>query len=125
MTAVKDRKNGTITLKDCGASEVLTVLLGLSDGSPEVVELLHQILANQANEKEHQQMFEDDLIAKIAEQKTVADSVKTLLENLTAVIKANPNPDPVKQAEILAALTGNTQELADAVVANTPSAPVA
>lgn len=109
-----------MTFKDSSADEVLKVLLGLSNDRPEVVELLHQILALQ----EKTMAFEDDIIAKLTAQKTIADGVKALLEQLTALIKALPTSDPAKQAEILALIDANSQEVSDAIVANTPGGPV-
>ncbi len=120
MTAVKDRKNGTLTLTECTADEVLKILLGLSDGKPEVIELLHQILATQ----EKTMAFQDDVIAKLTAEKTQIDGVKTLLETLTGIIKNNPGISAEVQAQILGLIDTNSQEVADAIAANTPGGPV-
>lgn len=116
MKAVRDYQNRTLTLSDCSAQEVRLVLEGLVD-EPEMLNLFHQILANQ----EKTTMFEDDVIAKLTAQKTIADGVKALLEQLTVLVKALPTTDPAKQAQILALIDANSQEVSDAIVANTPT----
>ncbi len=66
------------------------------------------------------------LTAEVAKNKDVSDSVVVLLNNLTAIIKAiPPSTDPTTQAaldQLAATLATNDQAVADAVVANTPSA---
>ena len=81
MTAVRDYKNRTLTLTDCSSTEAREVLTGAMDES-EVLVLLHEILTNQRTEEEKLMAFEDDLIAKITAQKTVADGVLALFQNL-------------------------------------------
>lgn len=64
-----------------------------------------------------------DLQAAVTAQKTVADSVVTLLTGiaaqLAAAIAAN---DPAQVQAVLDGLTANTAELQAAVTANTPAA---
>jgi hypothetical protein len=85
--------------------------------------LLQQLHAAQAANQEKQMAFEDDILAKIAQQKTVDDGVGVLLGQLTALIKSNPGPDTAKQAQALALLQANTDDVAAALLANTPLAP--
>lgn len=69
----------------------------------------------------------DQLLAAVAAQKTVADSTVTLLARIHAELQAAINAnDPAKIQALADALQANTQELSDAVVANTdPAAPPA
>jgi hypothetical protein len=83
-----------------------------------------QLIAAQAANEAKEMAFEDDILAKIAAQKTVDDGVAVLLGQLTGLIKSNPGPDPVKQAQALALLQANTDEVSAALLANTPAAPV-
>jgi hypothetical protein len=82
-----------------------------------------QILAAQAANEAKEVMFEDDLIAKIQSQKTVEDGLVLLLNTVAGLVKSNPGPDAAKQAQALALLQGNTDEMTAAVVANTIAAP--
>lgn len=67
------------------------------------------------------------LTAEVTNNTNVTNSVVTLLNNLTAIIKAiPPSSDPVTQAaldQLTATLTTNDQAVAAAVTANTPAAP--
>jgi hypothetical protein len=80
---------------------------------------------------EEQQMAIDlnSLTAEVANNTSVTNSVVTLLNNLTAMIKAiPPSTDPTTQAALealVATLTANDQTAAAAVVNNTPAAPAA
>lgn len=69
----------------------------------------------------------DQLLAAVAAQKTVADSTATLLARIHGELQAAINAnDPVKLQALADAIQANTQELSDAVVANTdPEAPPA
>lgn len=64
----------------------------------------------------------DDLTAAVARQTTVTKSALTLIQNLAAAITA-AGTDPAKLAALTAALNANDDELAAAVLANTPAAP--
>jgi len=67
----------------------------------------------------------DDLTAAVAAQSTVEDGIITLLKGVSqqlADLKAAGGASPAQLDEVLAGLNANTQKLADAVVANTPSA---
>lgn len=82
-----------------------------------IEELLKQILR-----KERKLMtLIEDLQREVAELTTVNDSVVTLLQNLKAQLEA-AGTDPAKLQEIVNALDAQATRLADAVVANTPSA---
>lgn len=59
----------------------------------------------------------DTILQKVTDQKGVIDSTKTLLETLSAEIKA-AGTDPAKLQAISDALDSNTTELSDAVAAN-------
>ena len=67
------------------------------------------------------------MTAEVANNSSVTGSVVTLLNNLTAIIKAiPPSTDPVTQAaldQLSTTLTANDAAAAAAVVANTPAAP--
>lgn len=84
-----------------------------------------RILAAQAAQREREVAFEDDLITKIQQQKTVEDGLTLLLNTLFNLVKSNPGPDPIKQAQAMALLQGNTDAMTAAVLANTPAAPPA
>jgi hypothetical protein len=74
-------------------------------------------------QKEAQDMAAiDDLTAAVARQTTVTKSALTLIQNLAAAITA-AGTDPAKLAALTAALNANDDELAAAVLANTPAAP--
>ena len=64
------------------------------------------------------------LAAKVAAQGTVIESAVTLLGGLSAQLEAAKD-DPAQIAAIITSLDAQTAALADAVVANTPVAPVA
>lgn len=98
--------------------EIVEILRGLTTG-PDLIQKVNQILANQ----ETQMAFQDDVIAKLTAQKTIMDGVKTLLEELTGIIKNNPGISPEVQAQILGLIDENSQEAQDAITANTPTAP--
>jgi hypothetical protein len=83
-----------------------------------------QLLAAQAANEAREVMFEDDLIAKIQQQKTVEDGLTLLLSTLFNLVKSNPGPDAAKQAQVMALLQGNTDAMTAAIVANTLAAPV-
>lgn len=115
MTAVWDKKNRTVTLTDTSADEVLKVLLGLSDGSPEVVELLRQILANQEkslmNEAAMAQALAD-IDAASTEQGVSLTELSTAQDNLAKDIEAfinkpvppgGPSDAQLAQAQALSA----------------------
>lgn len=68
----------------------------------------------------------DQLLAAVQAQKTVADSAVTLLARIHGELQAAINAnDPAKIQAIADALGSNTQELSDAVVANTDAAAAA
>jgi hypothetical protein len=69
----------------------------------------------------------DALVAETERQKTVADSVVSLLNNLTAMMTtaAANTTDPATAAALNAAVSAvkaNTDEIAEAVTTNTPAA---
>ena len=64
----------------------------------------------------------DDVIADVQDEKTVIDSVVTLLTSLSQQLK-DAGTDPVKLAALKAQIDANKKALADAVVANTPTPP--
>jgi hypothetical protein len=80
------------------------------------------LLAAQAADEAHEKMFEDDLIAKIQQQKTVEAGLTLLLKTLFDLVKSNPGPDTVKQAQAMALLQGNTDDMTAAIIANTAAA---
>lgn len=63
----------------------------------------------------------DSLLAEVTAQTTVVQSAVTLLNSIPGLIAAAGN-DPQKLADLAAAIQANTDSLAAAVVANTPSA---
>jgi hypothetical protein len=63
--------------------------------------------------------FIDDLEASVAAEKTVDDSILTLLNTLVTAGSISPE----RAAAVLTALKGEQDRLAAAVVANTPAAP--
>lgn len=66
----------------------------------------------------------DDLVAQVAAQKTVVDSVKTLLSQLfTLVQQGISTGDLAKAQQALDDLKAQDQALTDAVTANTPPTP--
>ncbi len=70
----------------------------------------------------------DDLLAKVAEEKTAEESLITLTQGLKAQLDAitSGSLTPAQQAQvdsIFAAVEANKTEVAAAVVANTPAAP--
>lgn len=62
----------------------------------------------------------DDLEQKVSSQKSVIGSVKTLLTDLSAKIVAAGN-DPARLQALVAEINAHNEELAAAVVANTPA----
>lgn len=65
----------------------------------------------------------DDIVAEVAAMKTEVDSTKTLLEKLFAAWQTGiDSGDMVKMQQALNDLRAQKQELADAVIANTPAA---
>jgi molecular chaperone GrpE (heat shock protein) len=67
----------------------------------------------------------DDLLAKVQAQKTVEDSIVSLLNHVSAELKAELSKetlDPAKIKAIADQLDANTQEIVDAVNANSPAA---
>ena len=64
-----------------------------------------------------------DITAAVAEEKTVEDSVVTLLQTLSADLKAAlANNDPAAMQAIVDQINANATTLASAVTANTPAA---
>lgn len=64
----------------------------------------------------------DDLVAQVEAQKTVKESVKTLLAKLFALVQAGINSGDLAKAQAaLDDLKAQDQELSDAVTANTPA----
>lgn len=69
---------------------------------------------------EIQQMHNlDEVLAAVAEQTTVVESTKTLLEQLKAMLDA-AGTDPAKVNAVFDAIAANTDALKAAIVANTP-----
>jgi hypothetical protein len=64
----------------------------------------------------------DDLTAKVAATKTVAQSAVVLLQGLKAKLDA-AGTDPAALKALSDSLADTDQQLADAVTANTPAAP--
>ena len=64
----------------------------------------------------------DDVIADVAEETTVIESVVTLLTNLSQQLK-DAGTDPVKLAALKTQIDANKAALAKAVVDNTPTPP--
>lgn len=64
----------------------------------------------------------DDVVTAVSDERTVVDSAITLLTDLKARLDA-AGTDPVKLQAIKDALGAQKTDLANAVVANTPSAP--
>jgi uncharacterized coiled-coil protein SlyX len=62
----------------------------------------------------------DELKVKVDNQTTVIGSVKTLLTNLSQRLK-DAATDPAKVQAIADEISANSQDLADAVVSNTPA----
>lgn len=106
----------TIVIAQADQQELLAIV-------KDTASTLRAFIAASAANQEKTRMFEDDVITKLNSQKTVNDGVVTLLSTLTTLIKANPGTDPAKQAQILKLIDDNSQEVADAIVANTPGAP--
>lgn len=66
----------------------------------------------------------DDIQARVTAQKTVVDSAVTLLQEISAELKAAlASNDPAAVQAVIDSLDANTKELADAVQANTPASP--
>lgn len=63
----------------------------------------------------------DDLAAQVSRSTSVSESAVTLLKGLKAKLDA-AGTDPVKLAELSAALSTETDKLAAAVTENTPAA---
>src|SRR5438067_10462247 len=62
----------------------------------------------------------DDLVKKVADQKTVEDSLVTLLGNINTQLKeALASGDQSKLQALSDSIDANTKELSDAVTANT------
>lgn len=65
-----------------------------------------------------------DITAAVAAEKTVEDSVITLLQQLSQMLKdAIAANDPVAMQAVVDQLNANAKTLSDAVVANTPTPP--
>ncbi len=85
-------------------------------------------ILNQLTKKENQMAIDlTTITANVAKNTDAANSAVTLLNNLTAIIKAiPPSSDPTTQAaldQLSATLDSNNTAIASAVVANTPVAP--
>lgn len=63
----------------------------------------------------------DDIVADVASESAVDDSIITLLNNIAQQLKDAGN-DPAKLQAILDGIEANKKKIADAVTANTPSA---
>ena len=84
-------------------------------------EILALLSANEQTEEKIMALL-DDILLGVKANKDAADSAVTLLQNLKTALD-NAGVDPVKLQAIKDQLASNTQELADAVVANTPAEP--
>jgi len=124
----KEHHDGTarhVTISDASVAEVIQLLTVLKFPAVDIVQQLSELKIEIKNLRRVVMAFEDVAIQKLTEQKTIADGVKTLLEQLTILVEAIPATDPAvaaKQAQILTLIDSNSQEVSDAIVANTPAA---
>lgn len=82
-------------------------------------ELLRRIIVNQ----ETIMATLADITAAVAAEKTVEDSVVTLLQQLAQQLKdALANNDPAAMQAVVDQINANAKALSDAVTANTPAA---
>ncbi len=93
-----------------------------SDG--DIIEVkLAEILAAILKLEKHMGIELDDLTSKVQANSDVIDSAVTLLAGIKAKLDAAiASGDPAALTALSAALGADTQQLADAVVANTPAA---
>lgn len=99
---------------------------GGSGGSADVLALLNQILDTltaQQGEITEMSAELDSLTAAVTENTSVDQSAITLLQDLAAKIQAAAN-DPAAITALATDLRASSQQLADAIVANTPAGPV-
>ncbi len=82
----------------------------------------HELLQLIFRKVNHMSAQLDDLTAKVAATKTVAQSAIVLLQGLKAQLDA-AGTDPVALKALSDSLADTDQKLADAVTANTPAAP--
>lgn len=65
----------------------------------------------------------DDILQDVADEKTVVESVSTMVDGLSAQLKAAlAANDPAKIQQVIDAIDANKAKLAAALVANTPAA---
>lgn len=100
----------------------------LHDGNQGVVErkldqVLEKLTAIKAQEELMSQEL-DDLQVQVEKNTTVEESAVTLLNGLAAQIEALKN-DPVKLQALATSLKTSGDDLAQAIVNNTPAAPAA
>lgn len=66
----------------------------------------------------------DDLVAEVAAEKTLDDSIIALINGLSAQLQAAlASNDPAKVQAVLDGMKANAASLASALAANTPAAP--
>lgn len=68
---------------------------------------------------------QQDVLAAIANESSVDDSIITLLNGIVQQLKdAQASNDPAALDIVIAGITANTKKIQDAVTANTPVTPV-
>ena len=85
------------------------------------LDLLISLVSQMLNKETSIMATLDDLLAGVAAESTVIDSVEQLLTNLSTLL-ANAGTNPAKLQAVQDAITANTNRLTAAVVANTPVA---
>jgi hypothetical protein len=92
------------------------------DRIEQYLETIITIITNISRKENNMSIVLDNLIAQVTALTTVNDSVVALLSDLKVKLDvAIANNDMAAVSEITAALSAQTQRLADAVVANTPT----
>lgn len=86
--------------------------------SPEILAQLHQLFVKVT----HMSQQIDALVTQVSETNSVMDSAIVLLRGLKQRLD-EAGTDPVKLEELRAALDSKEQELAQAIVENTPAQP--
>lgn len=93
------------------------------DTSDAKLDAILKVVKNILGKEVEQMATISDVQAKVTAEKTVVDSAVTLLGNLSQMLKdALAANDPAAVQAVIDAIDANTNELANAVTANTPAA---
>jgi len=89
------------------------------------LDILLNLLIHVLNKENIIMASQQDVLAAIANESSVDDSIITLLNGIVQQLKdAQASNDPAALDIVIAGITANTKKIQDAVTANTPVTPV-